>query len=341
MTRRTETGYPKSEPSNLPLATTAASAHPGTPIFRTADDQPTIPVVPAIPTVRPILPEAEAILLPPTDNTPNNPPDEPATRIPHLGHALLFLSLTGAILLLSQLVLLLFSHHGPHQPPTISPRLLLFSEAFTYIASLGVASLFFPLLWDRPFATGLQLNAPAASRNAFKFIPIGLVLSFTVQAVSSLVPMPKTIPMDEFFRNRTDIWLITLFGTLLAPLFEEIVFRGFLFPAFAIAYDWLSLPRTEIALENWHSNNKLTPAALVFSAILSSICFAALHGKQVAFTWPVLIMLFIVSLLLTLVRFRLRSVLASTVVHASYNFAVFLSAFIATGGYRHLERMTH
>jgi len=35
--------------------------------------------------------------------------------------------------------------------------------------------------------------------------------------------------------------LITLFGTLVAPMFEEIAFRGFLLPAFAIAYDWLSL----------------------------------------------------------------------------------------------------
>ena len=43
--------------------------------------------------------------------------------------------------------------------------------------------------------------------------------------------------------------------------------------------------------------------------------------------------------MLTFVRIRLRSVAASALVHASYNFAVFLAAFIATGGYRHLERL--
>ena len=305
------------------------------PILRTADEQPSIPAI------RPLLPEGEAILQPPIDNTPNDPPAEPSTRIPHLGHAILFLSLTGALLLLSQLVVMLLSHHAPNQPPVIAPKLLLFSEAFTYLATLAIAWFLFPPLWQRSFPDGLQLNAPAAARNAFKLIPIGIVLSFTVQAVSSIVPMPKTIPMDDFFRTPSDVWLITLFGTFLAPFFEEVVFRGFLFPAFAIAYDWLSLPRTEAALNQWNSSNRLTPASLIFSAILSSICFAALHGKQIAFTWPVLVMLFLVSLILTTIRYRLRSVLASTLVHASYNFAVFLSAFIATGGYRHLERMTH
>jgi hypothetical protein len=61
----------------------------------------------------------------------------------------------------------------------------------------------------------------------------------------------------------------------------------------------------------------------------------------VAYAWPVLILLFCVSLVLTYVRLRLRSVLASTLVHVSYNFTIFLTAFIATDGYRHLDKMVH
>lgn len=335
MIARKKTGCPT--PGSSEVASSLVSAALETHILRTADDQPSIP---AGRPVRAILPEGEAILQPPLDNTPNDPSEPPPTRVPHLGHAILFLTITGAFLLLTQLIALGLSRHAANQSTSISPRLLLFAEAFTYLATLALSWLLFPLFWQRPFAAGLQLNAPAATRNALKLIPLGFVLSFTVQAVSSIVSMPKTIPMDDFFRTPSDVWLITVFGTFLAPLFEEILFRGFLFPAFAIAYDWLSLPRSEIAREQWSSSNKLTLVSYIFSAILSSICFAALHGKQVAFTWPVLILLFIVSLILTTIRFRLRSVLASTLVHASYNFAVFLTAFIATGGYRHLERMT-
>ena len=296
---------------------------------------------PAIPVIRPILPDGEAILQPPMDNTPNDAPPEPSTRIPHLGHALLFLSIFAILFLLSQL--LVFGLHpvkplGSELP--VAPVYLLASQAVTYIATLAVAWFLFPLLWQRPFALGIRANVPAATRNAFRLIPIGFVLSFVVQAASSLAPLPKSIPMDDFFRTRSDVWFVTLFGTLLAPLFEEVLFRGFLLPAFAIAYDWLSLPRTEAALAQWKSTNQLTFPALAFSAIVTSIFFVLLHGKQVAYAWPVLILLFSVSLVLTVVRLRLRSVMASTLVHASYNFAVFLTAFIVTGGYQHLEKMS-
>jgi membrane protease YdiL (CAAX protease family) len=152
--------------------------------------------------------------------------------------------------------------------------------------------------------------------------------------------MPKNIPMDDFFRTRSDVWLIAIFGTLLAPLFEEILFRGFLLPAVAIAYDWLSLPKNPSAHEAWQATNKLTTPALVFSAVLTSILFAALHGQQTAFAWPVLILLFCVSLVLSIVRLRLRSVMASTLIHMSYNGTIFVIAFIVTGGFRHLDKLT-
>jgi uncharacterized protein len=300
------------------------------------------PTAPKIPTVRDILPDGEAILQPPMDNTPNEGPGDAPHRIPNLGHALLFLAIAGLLLLLTQLVLLGVSHPIPAPAHlNISPKLLVGSEALTYLVTLAISWFLFPLLWKRSFPDGIHANPDAARRNAIKLIPIGLVLSFTVQAVSSLATLPKNIPMDDFFRTPSDIWIITLFGTLLAPLFEEVLFRGFLLPAFAIAYDWLSLPRTPAARELWNSTNKITLPALIFSAILTSILFTALHGEQVAYAWPVLLLLFFVSLVLTFIRLRLRSVLASTLVHVSYNFTIFLTAFIATDGYRHLDKMAH
>jgi membrane protease YdiL (CAAX protease family) len=295
------------------------------------------------PSVHAILPEGEAILQPPMDNTPDSPPDEPPTRIPNLGHALLFLAITGFILLLTQLIPLGLVHTTTVAAAKsgISPKVLIASEAITYILTIAISWFLFPLLWKRPFAMGIDANPDAARRNALRLIPIGLTLSFAVQAISSLIAMPKDIPMDDFFRTQSDVWLVTVFGIFVAPLFEEILFRGFLLPAFAIAYDWLSLPRTPAARELWHSNNKVTTPAFVFSAVLTSILFALLHGQQTAFTWPVLLLLFCVSLILSAVRIRLRSVLASTLIHASYNFTIFLTAFIATGGYRHLDKLSH
>jgi hypothetical protein len=164
-------------------------------------------------------------------------------------------------------------------------------------------------------------------------------MGWTVQAISSLIPMPKSIPMDSFFHTPSDVWIVTLFGTLLAPLFEEICFRGFLLPAFAIAYDWLSLPRTPVAVQRWQTTTNLGAAGLLFSAIATSILFALLHAEQLAHAWGALIVLFCVSLVLTLVRVRTQSVACSALVHACYNLSVFIALFVVTGGYRHLDRL--
>ena len=211
--------------------------------------------------------------------------------------------------------------------------------AVTYITTLVVSWFFFPLLWHRSFPEGIQWNFAAARRNALKLIGLGLVTGWTVQAISSLIPMPKSIPMDSFFHTPSDVWLVTAFGTLLAPVFEEICFRGFLLPAFSIAYDWLSLPRTPIAQQRWQTTTNLSTAGLLFSAIVSSLLFALLHAEQLAHAWGALIVLFVVSLVLTLVRIRTQSVACSALVHACYNLSVFIALFIVTGGYRHLDRI--
>jgi uncharacterized protein len=307
------------------------------------------------PTVRPFTSEEPAVTVPvfrppviPEDQTAffphaaGTPPPEPPVRIPHLGHALLFLAIAAAILLLTQLLGLGLTHPAvAAEKNSFDVKFLIGSEALSYLATLGLSWFIFPLLWKRPFAEGIHANLDAARRNALRLIPMGIVLSFAIQAISSLTTLPKDIPIDKFFRTPSDIWLVTAFGILLAPLFEEVCFRGFLLPAFAIAYDWLSLPRTPAAREAWHSSNKLTTPALVFSAVLTSILFAALHGQQTGYAWPVLALLFCVSLILCYVRLRLRSVMASTFIHMSYNATIFLIAFIATGGYRHLDKIGH
>ncbi|HTC74639.1 MAG TPA: CPBP family intramembrane glutamic endopeptidase [Edaphobacter sp.] len=289
----------------------------------------------------PISPEDQTLFFP---NAEGTPPPEPPVRIPHLGHAALFLAITGVFLLLIQLILLGVGHPpavGGKATDGMSTKFLVGSEALSYLATLVVSWFIFPLFWKRPFAEGIQANLDAARRNALRLIPMGIILSISVQAITSLVSLPKKVPMNDYFRTPSDVWLVAAFGTLLAPLFEEVAFRGFLLPAFAIAYDWLSLPRTPAAHEQWHLSNKLTRPSLVFSAVLTSILFALIHGFQTAFTWPVLVLLFCVSLVLSYVRLRLRSVMASTLIHVSYNATLFVILFIVTGGFRHLDKIAH
>ena len=151
--------------------------------------------------------------------------------------------------------------------------------------------------------------------------------------------------MEQFFHNPATIWLLVAFGTLLAPLFEEILFRGFLLPAIAIAVDWLRLPRHPALdpsealshLDTWRASESFSVPALLVASILTSLFFALIHAPQLGYTWPAIALLAAVSLVLCYVRLRTRSVAASTFIHASYNFSVFITLFITTGGFRHLE----
>ena len=268
----------------------------------------------------------------------------PPRRIPHLGHALAFISFTGLLLILLELVFAAVGKAtgGVHGGVTtlLRPKLQIALLATTYLTTLLAAWYFFPQLWQRSFLDGMEWRWAIARGHASRLIALGLLVGMMMQVVARFIPPPKTLPIDEFFLTPMDAWLITLFGTILAPVFEEICFRGFLLPACAIAYDWLSLPRTEHARIRWQTTTSLTPTAWLFSAVLTSVVFALLHATQVAHQWNALLVLFSISLLLTWVRLKTHSVAASALVHGAYNGFVFLMVMLQTGGYRHLERMT-
>jgi membrane protease YdiL (CAAX protease family) len=290
----------------------------------------------------------------------------PSSRVPHLGHTLLLFMIAGIFLLLSQVILLVPVLHGTTSVAVLHPKRLLGAEASTYLVTLAICWFLFPLLWHRSFLGGIEWHGATALRLGAKLIPLGIFTGWTVQAISSLISMPKSVPMDSFFRSASDIWIVTLFGTLLAPLFEEICFRGFLLPAFTIAFDWLgpwlrytmqfSLARmrgeqpTEhifalreersagLALDTGNMAFRSMPA-IVLSSIVTSALFGLLHAQQLGYTWAAVLLLGGVSLVLTAVRIRTRSLACSTLVHGSYNLSVFLVLFVVTGGYRHLDRL--
>jgi membrane protease YdiL (CAAX protease family) len=58
----------------------------------------------------------------------------------------------------------------------------------------------------------------------------GALLAVGLGELSRLLPIPKSLPMDQFFQNRQGAYLMMIFGVAIAPLAEEMLFRGFLYP---------------------------------------------------------------------------------------------------------------
>jgi membrane protease YdiL (CAAX protease family) len=157
--------------------------------------------------------------------------------------------------------------------------------------------------------------------------------------LQQIIPHPDKVAIDDLLTTPREAWLTGAFAVLFAPLVEEIAFRGFLLPALATAYDWLSLDRTPAGIERWKNSSLHSTGALIFSAIFSSIPFALLHAGQLSHAWGVVGVLYGVSVILSFTRIRTHSVACSTLMHATYNLTIFTVLFLSSGGFHHLENL--
>jgi membrane protease YdiL (CAAX protease family) len=298
---------------------------------------------------------------------PPGPVEEPAPRrIPNLGHTLLFFAVSVVVLLVTSVstfaIAMGMRLMGPMTPDQLlrEPRLLIPTMAVSYLIAGAIVWAIFTFLWRRPFTQGLHWNFSVVRRRWVRLLAGGAALSLVVQLLSNYLPVPKTLPIDDFFRTPADVWLVALFGTFLAPIFEELAFRGFLLPSLASAWDWLRGQRglrSNPGLNNdsyiapvtiGHGDDRLQSAdddprwsvgALVVSCALTSIAFALVHADQLAHAWAPLAVLFAVSLVLCGVRLWTQSLAASTLIHATYNGTIFAILFVGTGGFRHLDKI--
>ena len=156
----------------------------------------------------------------------------------------------------------------------------------------------------RRFAAGVGWLPPA--HPAKRYLAGGVLLAASVMLLAAVVGVPdESYPLLELFRYPGALWLLAAFGVLVAPVVEEIVFRGFLFAA----------------LEHVHGAG--------FALIATSAAFSLVHGAQYGWQWQNLSILFWVGLALGAVRIRTGSTQAAALAHASYNgllFAVLLAA---------------
>lgn len=148
------------------------------------------------------------------------------------------------------------------------------------------------------------------------YIFAGIVLAVTIQFSSVLLPIPKQLPIEQFFRTTLGAYLMGIFGVTAAPLVEELFFRGFLYPVLA--------RRLGVAL----------------GVGVTSMLFALIHQSQLGHAWGPLLLLFIVGLVLTIARARTGSVAPGFVIHVSYNFSLFLLLWTSTGHFHHFEHLT-
>jgi len=270
----------------------------------------------------------------------------PAPRIPHLGHLLILAGLAFVGLLGSSLFVRSALHFhlfgiSSAQKALTDVHYTVGSMAILYIIAFSGALIVFPVLWHESLFAGLQWNAPAALRH-FRLLLGAACICFVLAMVDEVVlPGPNNAPIDKLFDTRAAAWLLFAFGVTFAPFFEEIIFRGFLLPALCTAFDWsveyaIGVPVPALD-QNHHPQWSI--GAMVFASIATSVPFALMHAEQTAWSLGPFLLLVCVSLVLCWARLATRSLAASVLVHAAYNFLLFSLMLLGTGGFKHLDKM--
>lgn len=119
--------------------------------------------------------------------------------------------------------------HGLHISQLANmPLVLLPPEILAYLAMIGFMSWLIRAKGGGPLLRAVHWRFP--QHVAFYGL-IGVGLALFIVSASRLLPMPKSLPIDEVFHNRFSAYLMMGFGVTLAPFFEELFFRGFLYPA--------------------------------------------------------------------------------------------------------------
>ena len=270
----------------------------------------------------------------------------PPERIPHIGH----LVILGLLALCSWFVASLIDLIGVHyrlfgvtslQQAATEIHFTLGTEAILYVLTLFAAVLVFPLIWGKSFLSGVQWNAHAAAQR-FGWLLGAAAACFSLALLSSLImPGPKDAPIDKMFRAPGAAWVLFAFGVTFAPFFEELAFRGFLLPSLCTSIDWAAEKtsgKPRLPLDPCDHPTWSFPAILLAS-LITSILFAFLHADQTGYSIGPFLLLICVSMVLCGARLLLRSLAASILVHACYNFMLFSLMFFGTSGFRHLDNM--
>jgi membrane protease YdiL (CAAX protease family) len=146
-------------------------------------------------------------------------------------------------------------------------------------------------------------------RSPWLFFFAGCFLSVVVFAVTAKMQPPEDVPIEELFHYKNTAMLFMAMAVLVAPLVEETVFRGYLYPLFAKTF------------------------GVAFGVIVTGVLFGLMHGAQLGWTWSLVSVLIAVGVIFTFVRARTGSVFASFLLHLGYNSMIALVTILGILGF--------
>jgi uncharacterized protein len=177
-------------------------------------------------------------------------------------------------------------------------RTLVF-QSFMYVFLVGALYLVVAWRYGEPFLPSLGWTFPIPK--AFLVLTVGPALAIALSALGVLLRAPQdSSQIEVLIKSRASLAEIILFGVVRAPIFDEMLFRGFLLPLLVRSVGpWLGI-------------------------LLTAVPFALLHGTQNQWAWQPVLLIGIAGVAFGYVRYKTGSTTAAFLMHSAYNAMGFL-----------------
>ncbi len=139
----------------------------------------------------------------------------------------------------------------------------------------------------------------------------GSALAIAIQFASVFVSTKSKLPIESFFQSRQSVLLLMAVGILFAPVVEETIFRGYIYPVLARSF------------------------GVAGGVLGTGVLFGLVHAPQLWGGWSQIALLALVGVGFTYARARTGTVVASYFLHLGYNSILFVLFYFSTGGFRH------
>jgi uncharacterized protein len=124
----------------------------------------------------------------------------------------------------------------------------------------------------------------------------GMALAIAVSLLAKLIHTPEVkSPIDEITKTPLSLAIFAVMAVTIAPLFEELFFRGFIQPLLSRTF------------------------GVAVGVVLTAVLFGGLHAPEYSWAWQYALAVSIAGAVFGWVRARTQSIIPSTIMHGSYN----------------------
>jgi hypothetical protein len=255
----------------------------------------------------------------PAESPPPQPPAPPLAprEIWTPRDLLLFVAFLPFALVASTLVVLMgyavlrpfAGWHAPVDMAQRNPIFLLILQCVFYVFILGFLFLLAKLQHHQPFWRSLGWTKPT-TRQVAGYLLGGGGLAAGVSVALTLRPDVQEFPLEKLFNSPATSYAIGVFAISVAPVVEEVVFRGLLFAIIERA------------------------AGMRFAVVTTAVLFAGLHVQEYWPAWHHMFMILVVGMVFSLARGMTGSLTSSIILHIGFNSCIMTGLFFSTQHFR-------